>query len=120
MYTHSHTQHIREILQHNRKMQRVFHERKEKSALKRIEKAKFVHREKMKTVQQVRKDKLKAQTAYMRKIKSYKIRARESHQDVTRMKMNLKLQKLDRMVCDYVLICHYSFPCARLHVGVRW
>ena len=84
------------------------------------EKAKFVHREKMKTVQQVRKDKLKAQTAYMRKIKSYKIRARESHQDVTRMKMNLKLQKLDRMVCDYVLICHYSFPCARLHVGVRW
>merc|ERR1712025_820794 len=50
----------------------------------------------MKTVRSVRMEKLKAQQAYLRKIRAYKIRARESHQDVTNMKINLKNQKLAR------------------------
>ena len=65
-------------------------------------------------VKEVRKEKLKAQEAYLETIRLYNTRARESHQEVTNMKINLKNKKLDKAVSEYG--CH----CDGLLNFARW
>merc|ERR1719498_1923417 len=51
----------------------------------------------METVDAVRRDKLRAQKAYLKKIRMYKTKARESHDDITTMKTNLRHKKMARI-----------------------
>lgn len=50
----------------------------------------------MEIVDSVRRDKLAAHKAYMKKVKTYKMMARHSHDDITNMKLSLRHQKLAR------------------------